>query len=611
MAVALLIGISQYEDASFSSLPSAVKDVEALQDVLRHPDIGTARSSDVLTLTNPDGQGLRSEIETLLANCQPNDVVLLYFSGYGVVDDKGNLFLTSRTTQRSNLAETALSMAELQSWLEASRSHQQILIFDCCFSGTYTQGMVAPADVDKIGKYLSGKRRAFMTSPWSIEYSPQEKSGTVSIYTQYLLNALSTGMADGTAHRNLDGETSVLELHEYICDRLEPDLPAASPRLYTVGQGYEIAIARAPYLDFRKEALGLASRGEISLVGHRILEELGRKTGVPDPIANAIKQDALKPYQIQRNKRQQFESLQSEITKREGQLSDNTRTELMRLQELYELQNNVVRPDTTSNTATSDTARPDAVRPDTPVSPLYASPESAGVGQTSVQLNHSMDDRTSRMGQTLPPLSDAYAANGSGQPLVEVPPTELEQRQPSRFGQRVSQFFEERNLPRDFSAERWRIAIAGLAVLGLLAAVLWALFQPIPRSANKISTAEDFFQDAYRKAQGNDRQGAIDGYTQAITLNPSNPNFYYNRGIEYSRGGNKYKHQAIQDYDRAIQLDPAFADAYFNRANANASLGENKAALQDYQQAAKLYQQQKLPQERQRALAAAKRLQGQ
>ncbi|MBW4538183.1 MAG: tetratricopeptide repeat protein [Myxacorys chilensis ATA2-1-KO14] len=582
MTAALLIGVGQYEDKSFSALPAATEDVKKLQDVLQHPHIGAVRASEVASLLDPDLQQVRSALK-MLTNCSSNEVVLVYFSGYGIVDDSGQLFLASRTTRRDTLNETALSMAEVQESLENCRSQQQVLILDGCFSGAYAQGMVADSDIDKIGQQLSGKRRVLLTSPWSLDYSPQEKSD-LSTYTQCLIEGLSTGMADGIGHRTLDGQISIIELHDYICDRIATKLPAAKPRLYTTGHGYEIPIAQAPYLDFRKEALSLASQGGISPVGNKILDALQIKHSVPDAIANQIKAEAVQPFEIQRDKRKQLEDLRTNIAQG-GQISDNTQTELMRLQEVYDLS-----PDSGSRYA----LQPDSnAKRDTPTLAPYpmAGMAAAGVADPGQQ--------------TIAPPPETSLNN----PDPPVAPTELDNRPSTRL-ERMNQFIQERNLPRDFSSDGWLIALAGLAVLALLGAVLFAVFQPLlPRSANNFSNAEEFFQDGYRKSQGIDRQGAIDAYTQAIDLDSNNSNFYYNRGIEHAKAGNRP--QAIADYNRAISLDPAFADAYFNRANTSLASGDNSAALRDYQQAAKLYGEQKLTDEQKRAQNAATRLQGQ
>jgi TolA-binding protein len=411
--------------------------------------------------------------------------------------------------------------------------------------------MVASADIDTIGKQLSGKRRAVLTSPWSIDYTPSDKSAEISLYTQFLLNGLETGMADGAIpNRNLNGEITAIELHAYISDRLSEEAPALHPQFYAVGQGNEIKIANAPYLDFRREALGLAIPGEISPVGHSILDAMGQRLGMPEAVDKDIRKDALRPYQLKTQKQKQLEQLQTQMTEREGELSDNTRTELRRLQEMYDLK---TEPPTRSSEAAAAIA-------DTRLDPPRA----------LVPFEQH------------PPIPS--------EPLDEEPGSNPF----SRLWQ--DNIIQERGLTPDLL----RMALASVAVLGLAGLVLWVALQPF--SNNRPATFAGYFQEGYQEASRNDRKDAITAYTEAIKLDPENAAAYYNRGIEYAKQNDR--NQAIQDYTDAIKLSPNFADAYFNRANSYFVRGEKDAAIQDYRKAAQLYQKLNRIDDRKRALDA-------
>jgi hypothetical protein len=53
--VALLIGISEYEPG-LNPLPGSAKDVDAMQRVLAHPEIGDFAETDIIVLKNPQRQ---------------------------------------------------------------------------------------------------------------------------------------------------------------------------------------------------------------------------------------------------------------------------------------------------------------------------------------------------------------------------------------------------------------------------------------------------------------------------------------------------------------------------------------------------------------------------
>ncbi|KAB8331726.1 caspase family protein [Scytonema tolypothrichoides VB-61278] len=79
--VAVLIGVSEYE-AGLNPLAGAVKDVDAMQRVLQHPDMGGFNKADITVLKNPQRQAMEEAIEALFFNRQKDDLVLVYFSGH-------------------------------------------------------------------------------------------------------------------------------------------------------------------------------------------------------------------------------------------------------------------------------------------------------------------------------------------------------------------------------------------------------------------------------------------------------------------------------------------------------------------------------------------------
>jgi|TARA_B100001971_G_scaffold153063_1_gene142293 tetratricopeptide (TPR) repeat protein len=79
---------------------------------------------------------------------------------------------------------------------------------------------------------------------------------------------------------------------------------------------------------------------------------------------------------------------------------------------------------------------------------------------------------------------------------------------------------------------------------------------------------------------------SMEALDEVITVDPTNPAIYYQRGDLHGRMGEHQ--QAIQDYNEAIRLNPDFADAYNARGVSHARLGENRRAVQDYDEAIRL-----------------------
>jgi uncharacterized caspase-like protein len=76
--LALLIGVSEYEPG-LNPLPAAVKDLDAIREVLLHPEMGGFAESDIVLLKNPNRQVMEESIETLFANRHKDDLVVLFW----------------------------------------------------------------------------------------------------------------------------------------------------------------------------------------------------------------------------------------------------------------------------------------------------------------------------------------------------------------------------------------------------------------------------------------------------------------------------------------------------------------------------------------------------
>jgi uncharacterized caspase-like protein len=359
--LALLIGVSDYEPG-LNPLPGAVKDIEAIQRVLLHMDMGGF--DQVKTLPNPNRDEMELEIEALFSGRSKEDLTLLFFSGHGVKDDSGRLYFATRATRKTPKGElvkaTAVPSTFVQDIMANSRCKRQILILDCCFSGAFAQGMTAKDDgtVD-VQTQLGGEGRAVLTSSSSTQYSFEQQGSDLSVYTRYFVEGIETGAAD----IDRDGVISIDELHEYTQKKVQEVTPAMKPKIYAAEEGYKIRLAQAPtndpQLSYRREVERCASRGEISNIGRLTLDAYQETLALPKEVANTIEAEVLKPYQERQRKLQRYKQAWQQAVEREQPLSDFTREDLKRLQKGLGLRDEdisplVARMPQQSNQATQD-----------------------------------------------------------------------------------------------------------------------------------------------------------------------------------------------------------------------------------------------------------------
>lgn len=107
------------------------------------------------------------------------------------------------------------------------------------------------------------------------------------------------------------------------------------------------------------------------------------------------------------------------------------------------------------------------------------------------------------------------------------------------------------------------------------------------KSANE-AMASKLFAEALAEQ---DKNKAIELYSQVIQLDESNAGAYNNRGAIKIELGNS--DGAIEDFNKAIELEPNDAGAYNNRGNSKMRIGDINGALDDYNKAAELSPKEK------------------
>jgi len=360
--VALLIGVSEYA-VGLNPLPAAVKDIVALERVLKDPEMGGF--DEVKVLANPDTYAMQYEVETLFSGRSKDDLVLLFFSGHGIKDDSNNLYFATRITRKSTrgdlIRSTAVPARFVHDMLNNSRAKRQAIILDCCFSGAFDPNLTSKDDgsVDLQGQ-LGAEGRVVLTSSSSTQYSFEQQGSDLSLYTRYLIEGIETGAGD----LGEDGKVSMLELHEYTTLKVQETAPNMTPKLITLkDMGFDIVLAKAkvtdPRLRYRKQVERYSSRGSISSIGRTILDKLQTQLGLSIIVAKEIETEVLRPYQERLENIQLYQDEFSKAVKHEYPLSSHVVSELENLLDILGLRRedvDAIEQEIIAQTAQSSTA---------------------------------------------------------------------------------------------------------------------------------------------------------------------------------------------------------------------------------------------------------------
>ena len=245
---ALIIGNSRYDDASLGRLKAPDIDVYELESVLKSPEVG--RFDEVATLLDQDCASVRKAIARFYDQRQRDDLLLLYFSGHGVKDEQGHLYLALRDTESGLLAGSAIETAFISGRMDRSFSKRQVVVLDCCHSGAFAHGAKGAqgASVGTAEAFEgTGLGRVVLTATDSTQYAWEGDQiigdAPNSLFTHFLIEGLKTGAAD----RDADGVVTVDELYDYVREQVVTTTPKQTPHKWSYLQRGDIVIAQNPF----------------------------------------------------------------------------------------------------------------------------------------------------------------------------------------------------------------------------------------------------------------------------------------------------------------------------------------------------------------------------
>ena len=247
--LALLIGNSQYQDPVLATLKAPDSDVSELAMVLKDPVIGGF--DQVTIILSEFSNGVRDAIGDFFAEKKKDDLLLLYFSGHGVLDENGLFYLAVKDTQHKRPRATGIPASFIKEEMESCRSKRQVLVLDCCNSGAFARGKgliglnaITRATFENPGGY--GQVVLTATSATQYAFEGDQVIGNIetSLFTHFLIEGLRTGQADS----DRDGRITLDEIYDYVYEKVRAHTSHQTPHKWEQArEGEELVIARSRY----------------------------------------------------------------------------------------------------------------------------------------------------------------------------------------------------------------------------------------------------------------------------------------------------------------------------------------------------------------------------
>ncbi|MGW6421412.1 caspase, EACC1-associated type [Nocardia sp. NPDC055053] len=191
----VLLGSSTFRDPELTDLPAVRNNLTDLAEQLTSPDVTRLAREHVRVLPDEVDRGVIGDALAVAA-AQADDMLLVYYSGHGLIGLDGALYLSLPNTRNDLVSMTGLPFAELREVLAMAPAKNRILILDCCFSGQAI-GLMSSVSAAVAGQ-IDVAGTCTLTSSPANETSKAPEGARYTAYTGELLELLRRGPVDGS-----------------------------------------------------------------------------------------------------------------------------------------------------------------------------------------------------------------------------------------------------------------------------------------------------------------------------------------------------------------------------------------------------------------------------
>jgi formylglycine-generating enzyme required for sulfatase activity len=247
---ALLIGVSEFVDQRLARLNAPINDVSKLQGIFQ--DSSRGRFDSVELSANENFLEMRDRLSRFYHERAPDDLLVLYYSGHGILGRGNRLFLATAGSNLDAPRERSISSNEIREFIGDSRAQRQIGLLDCCHSGAFAAGSMAgapPPAVTSDTFSSAGTGLYVLTAADALQYAwdgselrlGDQAANKLSLFTSWLVEGLETGEAAPD-----DEEITIDALYRYLVRRARSEGAPSTPQRFVQEGVGDLVISANP-----------------------------------------------------------------------------------------------------------------------------------------------------------------------------------------------------------------------------------------------------------------------------------------------------------------------------------------------------------------------------
>jgi len=214
----LAIGVSEYQDPDYN-LGVAHKDAEAVAAVFEGQRGKLYQKVDIRLLTNQQAtqDNILDGLDWILRESTQKDLSLLFVSGHGLKDERGNYYFLPYDGDPENIRRTGVLWFNFQDVLTGLPS-KVIFMVDTCHSGSITGKRREVTDLtDALRELVHAESGVVvMTASTGKEFSVEKPEWGHGAFTKAVVEGL-----EGKANYNNDSTIDIKELDLFITNRVK------------------------------------------------------------------------------------------------------------------------------------------------------------------------------------------------------------------------------------------------------------------------------------------------------------------------------------------------------------------------------------------------------